>query len=107
MGDQPGNSKGLKQVMIVDPAEVNEQVKKELTSPKFRWLATVLTVANAGVLVDMMLEPGDAIVYSPVMLRGKPAWVLMILSMIAWLTMSMINWRIWLRDRRKSGIPSN
>ena len=83
---------------IKTPAEFWE----ELTGGQFRWLASILLVANVGLLVWMWMDREVPEMYFPFLARGKAVWIISLTTLLIWIVLAILNWRAWATTRRLS-----
>jgi hypothetical protein len=77
------------------------QFKRDLTSGQLRWLATILSVANVGLLVFDGFDPEGSQMYFPFRMKGVAVLAIMSLTLVIWLVLAFVNWRAWAVKRRR------
>lgn len=82
-------------------AEEKKELIRELTSSKMRWLSSILAMLSVGSLTNMMLSSKEPDVYFPVRLRGPVVVVILMIALVAFSTLAIVNWVIWLKNRKR------
>jgi len=72
----------------------------QLTGGRLRWFAIIFAVASAGVFIYLLTQGKDAELF-PFDIRGLPAFLIIGISFVLWVTVAILNWKNW--RRRKNG----
>ena len=77
-----------------------KQFKKDMTSGQLRWMATVLSVVNAGLLAFDFLFSEEHELYFPIHLKGAAVVWLLSATLLVWSSLAFVNWKNWAATRR-------
>jgi hypothetical protein len=78
-----------------------KQFRKDLTSGQLRWLATLLSVANAGLLATDLFFSDEPEMHFPFHLKGAVVVWLLSATLLIWSSLALVNWRNWAAKRRE------
>jgi len=92
--------RGEEPVSIFSDAYDAKQFKKDMTSGQLRWLATILSVANAGMLAFDFFFSEEPEMHFPVHLKGAVVVWLLSATFIVWSSLAFVNWKNWAAKRR-------
>jgi hypothetical protein len=85
---------------ISDPTYSAADFWVQLSGGRLRWLATLATVAGAGLFIDLLTEGEKAELFFPVHITGQTTlWVVGVASAICAM-IAIVNWRSWLKKKR-------
>ena len=78
---------------------------QEVVGGQFRWLASILLVANAGLLIWMWMDREEQEMYFPFRVNGKTVWIISFTTLLIWIVLAILNWRA--RAKTRGLLPKN
>jgi hypothetical protein len=101
MSERTDATRGERPANVFDPSYDAKQFKRDMTSGQLRWLATILWVANAGLLVyEFIFSSGEPEMHFPVRLKGSVVLWLLSVTFLIWSSLAFVNWKNWAAKRR-------
>ena len=100
MSEHPEVKREGRPASIFDSSYDAKQFKKDMTSGQLRWLATILCVANAGLLAFDFLFSEEPEIHFPVRLKDAAVVWLLSATLLVWSSLAFVNWKNWAAKRR-------
>jgi hypothetical protein len=85
---------------ISDPTYSAADFRVQLTGGRLRWFASVLAVANGGLLVYFFNHKDKAEIDFPIIITGPAAIWIMAVTFVILVAIAVVNWRNWLRKKK-------
>lgn len=82
-----------------------QDFKRDLSSGQLRWLATLLALANIGLLAFTAFDSEEPVMYFPVHTRGAVVWWVFSFTLLVWTVLAVVNWRTWIMRQRAESAP--
>jgi hypothetical protein len=89
----------LKKPRDLDDIKTPTEAWEEATNGSLRWIALVLTLLTAILMIWIRVDPeGDSFIFPT---KGPGVWIFLTASLVLWVSMAILNWRTWARSRKR------
>jgi hypothetical protein len=85
---------------ISDPTYSAADFSAQLTGGRLRWFASILAVANAGLLVYFFTHKDKAEIDFPIIIIGPAAIWIMVATFVVLAAIAVVNWKNWLKKKK-------